>query len=140
HQRRGEQDHHDEHHRAQHDPPSPPPGTTPTGHDLYARRVRRGRRAHGVRLLRAAGQRAHSCLTFWRRTIAMRTGAPTSAVMIPTSISAGRATTRPTTSETVTRTAPVSAENGSSQRWSTPTSSRQTWGTMSPTNAIGPAT
>ena len=42
--------------------------------------------------------RAHSSRTFWRRTIQMNTGAPMTAVMMPTSISSGRAMTRPTMS------------------------------------------
>ena len=41
---------------------------------------------------------AHSSRTFCRRTIQMKTGAPMTAVMMPTSISSGRATTRPTMS------------------------------------------
>ena len=59
---------------------------------------------------------------------------------MPTSISSGRATTRPTTSAATSRAAPATAENGSSQRWSVPTSSRHRCGTTSPTKAIGPAT
>ena len=70
----------------------------------------------------------------------MKNGAPTSAVMMPTSTSDGRATTRPTTSAAVSRIAPTRVEKGSSQRWSIPTSSRQTCGTTSPTKPIGPAT
>ena len=70
----------------------------------------------------------------------MKKGAPTRAVMMPTSSSEGRATMRPMTSEATSSEAPASAENGSSQRWSTPTRSRQRWGTTSPTNQIGPAT
>ena len=50
----------------------------------------------------------------------MKNGAPTRAVMMPTSTSLGRATTRPTTSAAVSSAAPPTAEKGSSQRWSTP--------------------
>ena len=40
----------------------------------------------------------HRALTFFRRTIQMKTGAPTKAVTMPTSSSAGRAISRPSTS------------------------------------------
>ena len=46
----------------------------------------------------------------------MKNGAPISAVMMPTSISSGRAITRPMTSEATSSAAPVTIENGSSQR------------------------
>ena len=47
--------------------------------------------------------RAHSPLAFFRRTSAMRTGAPTKAVTMPTGISPGRITIRPRMSETSSR-------------------------------------
>ena len=47
-----------------------------------------------------------------------------SAVMMPTSISLGRATIRPRMSAATRRAAPVSAENGSSQRLSIPINNR----------------
>src|SRR5690606_32544460 len=49
---------------------------------------------------------AHARTPVRVRTTQMNTGAPSSAVMIPTSISCGRATTRPTVSARVSSAAP----------------------------------
>ncbi len=68
----------------------------------------------------------------------LKTGAPTSAVMMPTSSSPLGSTTRPSVSESTSRIAPNTAENGRSQRWSGPVSSRAACGTARPTKAIGP--
>src|SRR5690606_36410874 len=83
--------------------------------------------------------RAHSPLAEERRTSATSTGAPTNAVTMPTCSSPGETTTRPTTSDTSSRTGASTAAYGRIQRWSGPTAHRATCGTMRPTNAIGPA-
>ena len=62
------------------------------------------------------GLGAHSFTSFLRRTSAMKKGAPNTAIMMPTSSSAGRATIRPSTSATSSRAAPSRPEYGSSQR------------------------
>lgn len=82
--------------------------------------------AHAPRRLRAApsdawngawGSQGHSSLTFCRRTIQMKNGAPITAVTMPTWISSDDGeTTRPTTSLASSSDAPAMAENGSSQR------------------------
>ena len=55
----------------------------------------------------------------------MRMGAPMKAVTIATGKAAeGRETIRPTTSDSVSRSAPHRADSGSSQRWSGPQSIR----------------
>lgn len=59
---------------------------------------------------------SHSDFTLWRRTIQRNTGAPTSAVMMPTSSSAGRAISRPAISADVSNSAPASADSGTTQR------------------------
>ena len=61
---------------------------------------------------RDIGRQAHSADTRRRRTIQMNTGAPTKAVTMPTSSSAGRATSRPATSARISSTAPARAEPG----------------------------
>src|SRR5690606_31668496 len=71
----------------------------------------------------------HSSRSFCRRTMYTKKGAPMSAVMMPTSISAGRATMRPTTSAAVSSPAPTRAEKGSSHRLSMPMSNRHRCGT-----------
>ena len=58
----------------------------------------------------------HRSLTFCRRTMKMKKGAPIRAVMTPTSSSDGRAARRPRISLAVSKMAPARAENGSSQR------------------------
>ena len=68
----------------------------------------------------------------------MRTGAPTKAVTMPALRPLGRATTRPTTSASVSSAAPPRADSTSSRRLSGPMSMRTAWGTMSPTKPIGP--
>lgn len=59
---------------------------------------------------------AHSATILRRRTSQMKNGAPSSAVTIPTSSSAGRATTRPSTSAARSRTAPRTMLYGTIQR------------------------
>ncbi len=68
------------------------------------------------RRLRDVHRGAHSFTSFLRRTSAMKKGAPNTAIMMPTSSSAGRATTRPRTSATRSSAAPSRPEQGSSQR------------------------
>src|SRR5699024_8801001 len=58
----------------------------------------------------------HSPLAFLRRTRAMSTGAPTTAVRMPTSTSPGRAITRPSTSAANTRTGAARTEQIMIQR------------------------
>ena len=84
---------------------------------------------------------AHSARTFCRRTIQMKTGAPTKAVMMPTSISAGPGD-HPADDvgggqQARRRRAPRTAAASGGRRRS---SSRHRCGTTRPTNAIGPAT
>src|SRR5690606_1371914 len=58
----------------------------------------------------------HSPAVLVRRTMAMRTGAPTNATTSPTSSSPGRATSRPTTSAVRRRAGPTTTAKGSTHR------------------------
>ena len=121
-------------------------------HDDHGARPRRPRAAvsaacadrHAVdgACVSAAGEVAtrhgHSSAIRRRRTKAMKTGAPMTAVTMPTSSSPGRATTRPMTSAPSSRIGASTAEYGRSQRWSGPVIARATCGTVRPTNPIGP--
>ena len=78
----------------------------PTDHTSSANSTRRQRQPDPD----AARRDGHSCAIRRRRTIAMNTGAPISALTIPTSSSPGRLTTRPTTSAPSSITGASSAE------------------------------
>src|SRR5699024_9593343 len=82
--------------------------------------------------------RGHKPLAFRRRSRAISTGAPITAVTRPTSISPGRAITLPTTSAASTRTGAASAEYRMIQRWSGPVNHRTICGTISPTKPMPP--
>src|SRR5688500_12859134 len=70
--------------------------------------------------------------------MARKNGPPTSAVTMPTGISTGATTVRPTASHATRNVPPAITENGPSVRGFGPNTSRPTWGTTRPTNPIGP--
>ncbi len=85
---------------AEHEGCAPAQATATVGRDLGGKGRCGG---HSSRILRC-------------RTIQMKTGAPTKAVTMPTSSSPGRARIRPSTSASISRSAPPSAAKGKSQR------------------------
>ncbi len=67
-----------------------------------------------------------------------KNGPPSSAVMIPTGNSVGGWSIRAAVSQITRNAPPKHSDSGNSQRWSGPTSKRQTCGATRPTKPIGP--
>src|SRR5580704_13284107 len=80
---------------------------------------------------------SHRLLRLERRS-QMKKGPPASAVITPTGISVGARTVRERVSQRARKAAPKRKEHGSNARWSAPSFRRRAWGTMSPTNPMGP--
>src|SRR3954453_268965 len=86
----------------------------------------------------ASNQDHEGSLLFFLRSIQMKQGPPTKAVMTPTGISTGASTVLERTSDRARKEAPIRNEVGIRIRWSAPTQTRIACGTMRPTKPIGP--
>src|SRR5215207_8311414 len=92
----------------------------------------------------AAGIRGARCIRHaslrFRSMMMANTGPPMSAVRMPTGSSRGSNMVRAAVSAQIRKSAPASAESGSSDRWREPTSSRTACGRIRPTKPIEPLT
>src|SRR5690606_29704523 len=100
------------------------------------RDVRQDGRATG-RPEKAFCRKGHRADLRWLRMSA-KAGAPNSAVMTPMGSTWPGMMTRDSTSAAIMKTAPISAEAGSSSPCRTPTTMRAAWGMTSPTKPIDP--
>src|ERR1700722_17816457 len=86
----------------------------------------------------AADQDYSHRLRLFDRISQMKNGPPASAVTTPTGISVGAITVRDRVSHTARNAAPSRNEHGISMRCSAPSFKRRAWGTITPTNPLGP--